>query len=64
MECYLAVDHVFQWHGQGDTVHESLQDLADVIVEDYEYLRNWPGELSQPLQERLTTMKRYFGNAR
>jgi hypothetical protein len=64
MRCYLAIDEVFSWHGQGDSVQEALQDLADVIAEDYEDLQGSPGELSEPLQERLNIMKRYFEDAR
>lgn len=63
MNSHLAVDYVFQWHGQGDSIQEALQDLADVIAEDYEDLQSWPGELSEPLQQRLTIMKRYFEDA-
>jgi predicted RNase H-like HicB family nuclease len=64
MDCFLAMDYVFNWHGQGDSVQEALQELADVIAEDYEDLRSWSGELSKPLQERLNMMKRYFEDAR
>lgn len=63
MSCYVAVDDVFQWHGQGDTPEEALADLVDVIVEDYCELSEWPGTLSPPLQKRLNTMKRYIGDA-
>lgn len=63
MECYVAVDDVFQWHGQGDTLEAAIADLADVIVEDYRELRAWPGTLSAPLQQRLSIMKRYIGDA-
>lgn len=63
MQCYLAQDYVFHWHGQGDTVEEALQELADVIAEDYNDLQSWPGELSDPLQKRLAIMKRYFEDA-
>lgn len=64
MNCFLAEDDVFQWHGQGETALAALQDLADVIAEDYNELRNWPGTLSRPLRQRLNTMKRYIGDAR
>jgi hypothetical protein len=64
MVCFLAVDYVFDWHGQGGTMQEALQDLADVITEDYLELNNWPGRLSKPLQTRLNIMKRYFEDAR
>lgn len=64
MHCFLAVDEIFHWHGQGDSAQDAIQDLAEVIAEDYDDLRNWPGKLSVPLQERLTVMKRYFENAR
>ena len=63
MNCYLASDYIFHWHGQGITTSEALQDLADAIAEDYDDLRQWPGELSLPLQNRLAIMERYFEDA-
>lgn len=63
MQCYLAVDTVFEWHGQGHSSQEAIQDLAEVIAEDFRELRDWPGQLSPSLRQRLTIMKGYFGDA-
>lgn len=63
MACFVAMDEVFHWHGQGDSVDAAKDDLADVIVEDYESLRNWHGKLSKPLQERLAILMRYIEDA-
>jgi hypothetical protein len=63
MNCFLAIDDLFQWHGQGGSAQMALQDLANIIVEDYNELRNWQGTLSRPLQERLNTMKKYIEDA-
>ncbi len=63
MQCFVAYDDLFGWHGMGNTIQETLDDLAEVILEDYLDLLKWQHSMSQDLHKKLSLMRKYITHA-
>lgn len=60
MACFVATDSVVQWHGQGATERDALDDLAIGLSEEYADLKAHEHALSPGLARRLGKLSTYI----